>query len=207
MMSHVSLRMPEPAAQEERRRGERHKLILRVAVLEQAGTSALCLVKDVSPIGVRVKLYSRTSVGAEVIIQVADELPVAGRIAWIEGDVGGISFHNRLDAPILLRVQQKVTPVRRRGTPRVTVEASAILRTGGRVCRAAVCDISSFGARVRTRSVLATGAQAVVAFPDLPSINAYVRWTDDTESGLAFDAPIPMQVISHWIEGRARVSA
>jgi PilZ domain-containing protein len=191
---------------EERRREARYTLILRVGVLEQAGRSALCLVKNISSAGVQVKFYSKPAVDHPVALRVADEPPVHGRIVWVEGDVAGISFASELDGPTLLRVQQKLRPNRRRTMPRVNVEAGATVRTGGRTCRAIVSDISSLGARLRTRSPLAMGNRAIVSLDDLPAINAYVRWSDGGESGLAFETAIPMQIIASWIDGRIRVN-
>jgi hypothetical protein len=141
------------------------------------------------------------------LLRVADEPPVKGKIVWIEEDSAGVSFHQELDAPTLLRVRQKLRPNRRRAIPRMSVEASALLRTGGRTFRGVVCDISSLGARVRIDSRLAEGDRAVIEFTDLPPINAYVRWSDSEETGLIFETAIPMQIIAHWIEGRARVVA
>jgi hypothetical protein len=193
--------------QKERRPQERQTTVLRVALLEQAGLPALCMLKNISPAGVQVKLYSRVREGAEVSLRVADEEPLGGRIAWAEGDIAGISFDKNLDSETFLCVQQKLGPARRRGTPRVSIEASAVLRTGGRTCRATVTDISSFGARVRTGSKLQTGARAVVELSDLPPINAHVRWSEDTDSGLVFDSPISIEIIADWIDGRVRLSA
>jgi hypothetical protein len=191
----------------ERRKEARHTLILRAGVLEQDGKSFFCLVKNISVSGIELKFYTRPSEGAAVSLRVGDEPPVNGTIAWIKDDRAGISFNEQLDTPTLLRVRQKLSPNRRRAVPRMNVEASASVRTGGRTCRAVVCDISSIGARVRTDSALIAGDRAVVAFTNLPSINAYVRWSDGKESGLVFETPIPMQIIAHWIEGRPRVVA
>jgi hypothetical protein len=192
---------------EERRKEARYTLILRAGILEQDGRSFFCLVKNISVSGLELKFYTRPILGADALLRVADEPPVRGKIVWIEGDKGGISFHQELDAATLLRVRQKLRPNRRRAIPRMSVEASASLRTGGRTSRVAVCDISSLGARVRTDSPLTEGDRAVVEFTDLPPINAYVRWSDGEESGLIFETAIPMQIIAHWIEGRARVVA
>jgi hypothetical protein len=198
---------PERWRLAERRKEARYTLILRVAVLEQEGRSALCLVKNVSSAGAQIKFYARPVVDADCSIRVADEPPVKGRIMWLKGEIAGMVFDEELDTATLLRVQQKLRPNRRRTTPRVSVDASAVLRTGGRTCRADVCDISSLGARVRTRSALKEGDRAVVAFADMPPLNAYVRWSDGTESGLIFETPIPMPIIAHWIDGRLALSA
>jgi hypothetical protein len=190
----------------ERRKEPRYTLILRVAVLEQQGRSSLCLVKNVSSSGVQIKFYAKPILATDSSIRVADEPAVKGRITWLKDDVAGMSFDDELDPATLLRVQQKLKPNRRRNMPRVSVDALAVVRTGGRTWRAEVCDISSLGARVRTSSALREGDRAVVAFADMPSLNAYVRWSDGGESGLVFETPIPMPIIAHWIEGRLALS-
>lgn len=192
---------------EERRKEARYTLILRVGVLQQGGRSSLCLVRNISPSGVQVKIYAQPIANAPVSIRVADEPAVHGRLVWIKDEIAGISFDEELDPVALLRVQQKLRPNRRRAMPRVAVEASATLRSGGRTRRAVVCDISSVGARVRTRSALAPGDRATITLDNLPTINAFVRWSDGEESGLSFETPIPMQIIASWVHGRIRVSA
>jgi hypothetical protein len=188
----------------ERRKEARYTLILRVGVLEQGGKTSLCLVKNISSAGVQLKFYSRPRLDEEASLRVGDELPVHGRIVWLEGDIAGMNFHEELDTPALLRVQQKLRANRRRTSPRVNVEASAILRTGGRTLRAEICDISSLGARLRTSNPLMPGNRAIIELADLPSLNAFIRWIDGDEAGLAFETPIPMQIIAHWLEGRVR---
>jgi hypothetical protein len=192
---------------EERRREPRYTLILRAGVLEQEGRTSFCLVKNISSAGIQLKVYSRPVLGADATLRVADEQPVSGRLVWIKDGNAGISFREELDPATLLRVQQKLKPKRRRALPRVAVEASAILRTRGNTLRATLCDISNLGARLRVSADLKAGDKATVEFPELPSISAYVRWADDEEAGLAFETPIPMQIIANWIEGRARVVA
>lgn len=192
---------------EERRKEKRFTLILRVGVLEQMDKVSLCLVKNISSTGVQIKFYTHPIVGNEATIRVADEPSVKGHVVWIRGDVAGLSFDEELDAARVLRVRQKLGPNRRRSVPRVSVNASATLRTGGRTRHATICDISSLGARIRTNSHLTAGDRAVISFAELPPITAFVRWCDGNEVGLVFETPIPMQVIAHWIEGQLRLSA
>ncbi len=192
---------------DERRKEKRFTLILRVGVLEQMGKTSLCLVKNISSTGVQIKFYAHPTVGNEATIRVADEPPVKGQVVWIKGDVAGMSFDEELDAARLLRVRDKLGPNRRRSVPRVSVNASATLRAGGRTRHATICDISSLGARIRTSSDVAEGDRAVISFAELPPISAFVRWCDGQEAGLSFETPIPMQVIAHWIEGQLKLSA
>lgn len=197
----------EPLRLEERRKEGRYTLILRVGLLEQAAKTSLCLVKNISSTGVQLKFFVHPAIGAAASIRVADEPAVHGHIVWVKGDIAGMSFIEELDPATLLRVQQKLRPTRRRSIPRVDVDASATLRTGGKTCRAVLCDISSLGARVRTKSRLTAGDRAILVLADLPPMDAYVRWNDGDESGLVFAMPIPMPIIAGWIDGRVRISA
>lgn len=188
---------------EERRKEMRYTLILRAGIVEQNGKTSFCLVKNISATGVQVKFYAQPILDAQASLRVADEQPVTGHVAWIKGDIAGIRLDEELDAATLLRVQQKLNPNKRRAFPRMSIEASAVLRTGGRVFRAHVHDISSLGARVRAPSGLGAGVRTIVELADLPAIHGYVRWTDGDEAGLAFETPIPIQIIARWIEARA----
>jgi hypothetical protein len=202
----TSLKPSQQPQLAERRTSERQRLILRAGVLEQEGRTSFCLVKNVSFSGIQVKLYSSTFVPGEVLIRVADEDAIKGKMVWIEGDHAGIRFDDDLDHDAILRLTQKLVARRRRSIPRVKAAARALIRMAGRDIPAELCDISSFGAKIRTKRELPADHPAIVELPDLPSIRAYVRWSDGCESGLLFATPIPMQVIGQWVDERLRVS-
>lgn len=192
--------------QPDRRSKERSIMIMRVGLLEQSGKPFFCLVRNVSSTGISVKLYNPVPRPGEVAVRIADESPIDGKIVWINGNNAGIGFAQGVDPQTLMRLQQKLRPVRRRSLPRVKATSHAALHIGGRIIQAVLRDISSLGARVITSRSLEIGARASIRIPDLPEITGYVRWTECSESGLTFETPIPMQVISEWIDGRLRVS-
>jgi len=182
-------------------------LVLRAGLLEQGGKTSFCLVKDLSPGGIRAKLYSSGFEPGRVTVRIADTRALPGRIAWLADDHAGIDFNEPLETDAIRRLAPNPARRRRRSVPRVTTAARAIVRCDGRAIAAELCDISSFGAKVRTKRELKPDRPALIDIPDLPSIRAYVRWSDGFESGLAFATPLPMQVIGHWIDRRLRVSA
>lgn len=202
-MTRVSLQL---SGQAERRSHERQTMILRVGLLEQAGSPTFCLVRNISSTGMQVKLYSSAVRPGGVAVRVADENPIAGQIVWIENHNAGISFDQNVNPATLLRLQQKLDPVRRRSTPRIKAASCAALHVGGRIVQAVLQDISSMGARVITSHALEVGVPMMVRLPDLPELKAYVRWTERFESGLIFETPIPMQVIAQWVQGRIRLT-
>lgn len=190
----------------DRRSQERQKMILRVGVLIQNGKTSFCLVRNVSSAGVQVKLYCRTCRLGDVVIRVADEDRIDAKIVWIKHQRAGIEFDTSIDPSTLLRLQQKLNPVKRRSMPRIEATSYAAVRVDGCNVQAVLGDISSMGARITTSRPLEVDTRVCVRFPELPELRAHVRWIDGAECGLAFETPIPMQVIGDWMDGRFRVS-
>jgi hypothetical protein len=184
----------------DRRGPERFTLILRVGVLEQQGRPSLCLVRNISAAGAQLRIYAPPALDAGASIRIADEPPAPGRVAWIRDGIAGFRFEHSLDAATMFRVRNKLRPNHRRSVPRIRVDTTAVVRTGGRMCRALVCDISSLGARLCTRSPLLPGDRAEISLAGMPPLSAYVRWAHGAESGVAFETPVPIQIIAAWIE-------
>lgn len=204
--------MPDPSSaarivKTDRRAEKRETMVLRVGLLEAAGKSAFCLVKNISSAGVQVKLYGSIAAGCEVLLKVGDEGALRGRLIWAREDIVGIKFEHSLDPSTLLRVTQKLASSSRRSSPRVNAPARAILRTGGRTLSAELCDISVSGAKIRTQKAIKPGPSVLLTLPGLPTIRAHVRWAQDDELGLFFDCPLPIQIIASWLSERVRVSS
>ena len=191
----------------DRRSQERQTMISRVGLLEQDEKVSFCLVRNVSSTGIQIKLYTPSAHPGEVVVRVADEDPMHGRIVWISDGNAGIRFEAEIDPVTLLRLQQKLSQERRRSMPRVRTTSHAAMRVNGRKVRAELADISSMGARVTTSRSLEVGTLAFITLPELPEIRAYVRWTDGQESGLVFEPPIPMKVIGQWLDDRLPATA
>jgi hypothetical protein len=181
-------------------------MVLRVGILNHDSRASFCLVKNISALGVQVKLFGRLIVGSDVELRIGDEDPLPGRGVWVRDQSAGIAFANALEPKILLRVTQRLTAARRRSTPRVNAVSRAILRTAGQTYSADLLDISTSGARVRTRKPIQPGSSIMMCLPDMPSLRAFARWVDGSELGLAFEAPIPIQIMANWLDGRATVS-
>lgn len=207
--------MPRPSAAAlksrthapERRKGQRQTTVLRVGVLNDGEENAFCIVRNISPIGVQVRLFGKLGRGSEVSLRVGDEDPLSGRVVWVRDQLAGIRFNATLEPERLLRVTEKVSLARRRSSPRLNASARAILRTGGRTYPAELRDISTSGAKVRTLTDVRFGPTLMLTLPDLPPIKTYLRWVADREVGLVFETPLPIQIIADWLDERVTVSA
>jgi len=197
----------QPLPPGDRRAQARYKLVLRAGIIEQEGRSSFCLLKNISSRGVQLKTYAQPLVGSRALLRIADMAPVSGRLIWATNGVAGLRFDTDLDATALLRVKRRISDNGRRAVPRMTIDGSASVRACGKIFAATVCDISSLGARLRCRSPMVPGERAMIEFRNLPPIEAYVRWADGAEVGIAFQTAIPMKIISHWISACTRVIA
>ena len=180
----------------DRRAAERHKLVLRVGLLEQDGRMIFCLVKNISAAGVQVKPYGRVSQKTCVALRVGDEDPIVGAVVWSRDGLAGIDFDEPLNPQAMLRIGQKMVTHRRRTAPRVTTDLRACVRTGGVKHSATVCDLSMIGARLRTVQPISFGDTTIIEIPGLPSLSAHLRWSDRSEYGVSFQTPLPMQIIA-----------
>jgi hypothetical protein len=183
----------------DRRTHDRPRMVFRVGLLEFGGKTTFCLLRNISPNGAQVKLYSAIPEGSDVSLCVGDEKAVDGRVAWTRNGLAGITFKCPLDATTLLRVKQMEAPQRRRASPRASASGSAILRTGGREYSAKLVDISTTGAKIFTARPIEPGNTAALVLPRLPSLRAFVRWTQGRDTGLTFESPMPIQVIAEWL--------
>jgi hypothetical protein len=189
----------------DQRSQERHTLVLRLGVLENEGGTSFCLLKDISPKGVQVKLYADVPEGATVCLRVGDENPLKGRVEWVRNGNAGITFEKCLEADALLRVRQVTPNDRRRSSPRVIASARATLRASGRTYSVDLLDISASGAKIRTRRPIELGGMAILDLRHLLGLRTHVRWTDGLDYGLAFEPPIPIQIIAGWLDEQTGV--
>ena len=190
----------------DRRSSEREKMILRVGLLTDAARPGFCLVKNISPTGAQVKLYGHAEVGSDVTFRLGDEDPVAGRIAWVCNGLAGIKFETTVEPALLLRAAQKLAPTKRRSSPRVNTVAQVLLRTGGKSHAAVLCNICTSGVKIRISKPVQFAPSTSIMLPGLPPMKAHVRWTNETQVGLVFDNPLPIELLSHWLDGRLEVS-
>jgi len=191
----------------DRRSHERQTIVLRVGLLEAGGRSAFCLVKNISSEGVQVKLYGSLVPDCDVSLKVGDESPIPGKLVWVRDGLGGIRFEKALHPKTLLRVTQKLASANRRSSPRANAAARALLRTRGHTFSAELCDISTSGAKIRTKRPIAPGPSAFLTLPGMPTIKAHVRWVQEDEMGLSFEAPIPIQIIAGWLNDGVHLSS
>jgi hypothetical protein len=194
-MSRTVLKEAPTLAKVDQRSAGRHKLILRVGLLEQDGRSIFCLVKNISATGVQVKPYGDVSKGTGVSLRVGDE-NIPGTPVWSRDGLVGVKFRQTLNPQALLRIGQNMVVHRRRTAPRVLTDLKGVLRTGGIRRSVTICDLSMAGARVRIDQPVTFGNSTILEVPGLPSLTACVRWSDGAGFGVSFQTPLSIQMVA-----------
>ena len=194
-----SLSDAPPAADSDRREGQRHMTLYRVGSILVDGRRELCLIKNISAGGMMVRLYCSISEATPVSVELKSGQPIIGRISWIRDCNAGIEFDRPVDVIDILSASMDGPRPR---MPRIEAQCHATLRDGSNMLRVRVCDVSQGGVKVECTTILPQGADVVVTLPGLEPQPGYVCWIDGGFIGVAFNRFIPLGELIAWLNGQ-----
>lgn len=192
-----SLSEAPPTAPTERRDGERHLTLYRVGSIMVDERRELCLIKNISAGGMRIRVYSSLPVGRQLSIELKSGHPVSGRVSWVNQDNVGVTFDERIDVIEILSASMEGPRPR---MPRIEVTCRASVREGASVYRMQACDISQGGIKLATTTVLPRGADVVITLPDLTPQAGVLRWIEDGYCGITFNRLLPLPSLVGWLQ-------
>jgi PilZ domain len=185
-----------PSSFEEMRGAQRFTLLIRTAKLVSESGEFLCVIRDVSATGVRLKLFHDLTAGRHLALELANGEVYFIETVWERDGHAGFRFSAPIDVHAFI---EEVSPYPRRQI-RLRMEFPALVSSEGEAAIATVRDISQQGARIETARHLAIGQRVKLEAEGLPPVIARVCWRAAPEFGLAFE-----QVFS--LEQLARVAA
>jgi hypothetical protein len=184
---------------QERRRSIRHATVMQVAKIRLgSGCEELCLLRDVSPEGLRVELYVKVEVGEHIEIELRTGHAIGGRVAWAEGKVVGISFDEPMPMSAMLAHCSFDDRLGNLRPPRLKVNMHGLLQVGGREKVVRIGNISQAGLQIGAPDPLPAGAACTIALPGLPPRPATIRWWRDGQCGLMLAEPFDFGQFSEW---------
>jgi hypothetical protein len=185
--------------QAERRGSERHLTVLRVAALHVDGTTQLCMVRNVSPGGLRLRVFRPPSVGARLLIELKSGHFLGGRATWSRGSDLGAALDAPLDVYDLLSTSWNGARDRRPRLPRMEIDRTILVRLDARRRAARLCDISQGGAKLEICGGAALGSSALLQLAEAASVAGTVRWTAGDAIGIAFNEQLSLRWLSDWL--------
>ena len=189
------------------RRGEARMLtLLRVGTIIVDGARELCLVRNISSMGLMLHVYSSLAEGQRVFVELKTGQQLGGRVQWMDAGANvGIAFDEPIDVMAMLASHVVGSTELKPRMPRVEVRCAATLRMGGRTYRVVTRDVSQGGAKVMLDAVLPADADVVLAMEGFHSLHGVVRWCDGAVAGVTFNTVIPWPQLVRWLKERREI--
>lgn len=177
----------------------RFTLILRAGKLLTDRGEYLCVLRDVSSGGLRLRLFHPLALPPSLEIELAGGERYRLDLAWQDGEQAGCRF---ADGPVDTdRLLEEAGPFPKRSIRlRLRLPLALALHSDGAVLAAELHDISQYGAALSCSERLAIGQHFEIDAPGLGPLPARVRWRRGELYGLVFEQ-------SYRLDGLARLVA
>lgn len=189
----------EAAPVQERRRSVRHTAVMQVAKIRfGADREELCLLRDISPEGLKAQIYVPAEVGTDVEIELRTGTVLGGCIAWVESNFIGVSFDEPMPMAAMLAhcsFDDRMGALR---PPRLVVNMNGVLKLGIEERRVRIGNISQAGLQIDIADPLHAGSPCAIALPGLPLRAATIRWWRDQQAGLLLSEPFDYTEFAAW---------
>ena len=157
----------------ELRRAERLTLLLRAAKLVCPSGEQLCILRDVSATGIKLRLFAPLPDGESFTLELGCGTAFAIELMWQEESHAGFSFADgEIDLEPLINESGPFPKRSLRLRASLPIEITA----GGVTRDAELRDISVEGARFDSEWRYAMAEQVRIAIPGFPEMTGRVRW-------------------------------
>lgn len=189
----------------ERRRSIRHTTVMQIAKIRfTAAQEELCLLRDISPEGLKAEIYVPVETGTHVEIEVRTGHVLSGCISWAEAGLIGVSFDEPMPMAAMLAHCSFDARVGALRPPRLNVDMNGLLKLGAEDRPVRVGNVSQAGVQIGAPDPLDPGAPCAIALPGLPPRAATIRWWRGDQAGLLLSEPFEYTEFAEW---RAIVAA
>ena len=174
------------------RGAQRYSLLIRTAKLSCEIGEFLCVIRDVSATGVRLKLFHHLPADRHLALELGNgEVYFVERV-WERDGHAGFRFAGPIDVQAFIA---EVSPHPRRPV-RLRTGVAASVSAQGLSADAVIRDLSQRGAGIETGRQLAKGQPVTLDAPGLPQLTARVAWRNGRFYGLAFEKVFTLEELA-----------
>ena len=176
----------------------RHTTVFQIARLCTAHLDELCILRDISPDGLRADVYCPVTAGEPITIELRTGHEVSGKVAWTQDRAIGVAFDEPTPIATMLTHcsfddrLDKIRPLR------IAVDIPAILCIGEREISVRVRNISQAGMKIGADERLRPDERCEIRIPQFDRHGVIVRWSRDGESGLMLVQPMTYIEFAAW---------
>ena len=185
--------MDNPAP--DQRADKRFTLILRSGKLITAAGEFVCVLRDVSSGGLKVRLFHTLALDSACEIELSGGERYRLEPAWQQGDEAGLQF---ADGPVdIEQFLEEAGPFPKRAI-RLGLRGGWPVRLhgNGAILPAVMCDLSQHGSAVLCGSRLPVGQLVKIEAEGLGTIEARVRWRRGERYGLVFQQSFRLDALA-----------
>jgi hypothetical protein len=195
---HDDLRSTADEPGGERRSEGRIATVFRPILIETEQFAGFCLLRNLSPNGMRGQVYTSFSEGLPITVQFGPDQIVQGTIIWCQDEHVGVQFDEPVNVEqVVSYLGRKLVEGKINRAPRLQIECEAELVLGDRTLAIDVQDISQRGIKA-IASFIVPGDEVWVRLEGLER-KAVVRWTQGRTAGLNFVVPLSFEELAHWV--------
>lgn len=187
-----------PAAEAERRRSIRHTTVFQVARASTDTWQELCILRNVSPGGLKAEIYMPVEVGERMTVEIKTGHSLQGRVVWTNEQFVGLQFDAEVPMMAMLAHCSADERVGRIRPPRIDVDLPSKLRLDHDEMLVRVNNISQAGMRMAVDAPLRVDARCEIRLDELGWKRACVRWCRDGEAGLMLVQPLLYPEFAAW---------
>lgn len=192
-----------PVEQTERRRDLRHAAVYQVAKLKTDRIEELCMVRDVSPHGLKAEVYYAIDVGEAVRITLRTEHAMVGRVAWARDQLVGVEFDADVNVLAMLAhcaVDDRVGGIR---PPRLDSDFETFVRLEGREFELNVSNVSQAGMKITAPYPVAPETRCDILIDMVGWREGSIRWHRNGEAGILLAQPLSYTEFASWRQSLA----
>lgn len=164
------------------RESQRFSLLIRTAKLVCATGEYLCVVRDISASGVRLRLFHDLPGSDDLALQLANGYTYPLECVWHRDDHAGFRFTDGINVHEFMEEPSKWP----RRPIRLHFKVPGLVIADDLATDTIVHNISRYGARIETDRYLALQQKMILDIPGAARINASICWRSGRLYGLVF---------------------
>ena len=188
----------KPVEPSERRRCMRTATVFQVAKIVTERFEELCVLRDVSPGGLKAEVYCPVAAGERIEVELKTEHRVAGTVMWASDGAIGIQFDAEVPMLAMLAHCAFDDRVARIRPPRLTTALDGTLSVDGEDQAITVLNISQAGMKIRVPAAIGTDLRGTIVLRELGQRSCTLRWVRGGEAGVLLDEPLSYPEFAEW---------
>ena len=172
--------------------------VFQVAKVVTGRFEELCVLRDVSPSGLKAEVYCPVDAGERIEIELKTEHRVAGTVAWSREGAIGVQFDAEVPMLAMLAHCAFDDRVARIRPPRLDTVLDGALVIDGEEQPITALNISQAGIKAKADEVPQTNVRASIILRQLGERSCTIRWARGGEVGLLLDEPLSYPEFAGW---------